>query len=60
MAALAVDSFDKRLNALTVGKDKAGHYQKVTSPPATAEFFAEQTKDRLPTAPLLTSADAQF
>lgn len=60
MAALAAASFDKRLGVLSVGKDKAGQDRKITLPPATAAFFAEQAKDKLPTAPLLARADGQF
>ena len=60
MAVLTAASFDKRLGVLTVGKDKAGQDRKITLPPATAAFFAEQAKDKLPTAPLLARADGQF
>ena len=57
VAALAAGSFDKRLSTLTIGKDKHGQDRKITLPPATAAFFAEQCKDKLPTAPLLARAD---
>ena len=57
MAALVAGSFDKRLSTLTIGKDKHGQDRKITLPPATAAFFAEQCKDKLPTAPLLARAD---
>lgn len=60
MAALRAGSFDKRLGVLTVGKDKAGQDRKITLPPTTAAFFAEQAKDKLPTAPLVARADGQF
>jgi integrase len=60
MASLTVSSFDKRLGVLTVGKDKAGQDRKITLPPATAAFFAEQVIGKLPTAPLLARADGQF
>lgn len=60
MAALTAGSFDKRLGVLTVGKDKAGQDRKITLPPATAAFFAEHAKDKLPGAPLLARADGQF
>lgn len=60
MAALTAGSFDKRLGVLTVGKDKAGQDRKITLPPATAAFFAEQAKDKLPGAPLIARADGQF
>lgn len=60
MAALTAGSFDKRLCVLTVGKDKAGQDRKITLPPSTAAFFAEQSKDKLPGAPLIARADGQF
>ena len=57
MAALVAGSFDKRLSMLTIGKDKHGQDRKITLPPATAAFFAEQCEDKLHTAPLLARAD---
>jgi len=60
MAALTAGSFDKRLGVLTVGKDKAGQDRKINLPPSTAAFFAEQIKDKLPTAPLVGRADGKF
>jgi integrase len=57
MAALVAGNFDKRLSTLTIGKDKHGQDRKITMPPATAMFFAQQGKDKLPTAPLLARAD---
>lgn len=57
MAALVAGNFDKRLATLTIGKDKHGQDRKITLPPATAAFFAEQGKNKLPTAPLLVRAD---
>ena len=57
MAALVAGNFDKRLSTLTIGKDKHGQDHKITVPPATAAFFAEQGKNKLPTAPLLARAD---
>ena len=60
VAALTVASFNKRLGVLTVGKDKAGRDRKINLPPSTAAFFEEQSKDKLPTAPLIARADGQF
>jgi hypothetical protein len=60
IAAMTVGSFDERLGVLTVGKDKAGQDRKITLPPSTAAFFAEQAKDKLPGTPLLARADGQF
>lgn len=59
VAGLIVGNFDKRLGVLTIGKDKAGKDRKITLPPATAAFFAEQAKDKLPAAPLLSRADGK-
>lgn len=52
VAALTVGNFDKRLNVLVIGKDKSGKDRKITLPPSTAEFFTEQSKGKLPSAPL--------
>lgn len=60
MAALTVGSFDMRLNVLTVGKDKSGQDRKITLPPSTAAFFAEQVKDKPSNSPLVARADGQF
>ncbi|MDE2452247.1 MAG: tyrosine-type recombinase/integrase [Burkholderiales bacterium] len=57
MAALTAGNFDRRLGVLTIGKDKHGQDRKIALPPATAEFFADRAKDKLPGAPLLTRAD---
>lgn len=56
MAALVAGNFDKRLSTLTIGKDKQGQDRKITLPQATAAFFAEHCKGKLPTAPLLARA----
>jgi len=40
-----------------LGKDKSGQDRKITLPPATAEFFAKNCKDKLPGAPLFARAD---
>jgi site-specific recombinase XerD len=60
VAALIVASYDKRQGVLTIGKDKAGRDRKIKLPTSTAAFFAEQAKDKLPTAPLFARADGQF
>lgn len=59
LAALTAGSFDKRLGVLTIGKDKAGKDRRIKLPDATAAFFAEQAKDKLPTAPLFAQADGK-
>lgn len=60
LAAMEVSKFDKRLGQLTIGKDKSGKDRKIKLPPATAAFFAEQSVDKLPAAPLFARADGQF
>jgi integrase len=57
LAALTAADFDKRLGVLRIGKDKANSDRKIKLPPATAEFFAELAKRKLPGAPLLGRAD---
>jgi len=59
LAALTVDSLDKRLAMLRIGKDKAGADRRIVLPPSTLEFFVEQTKDKLPSAPLFARADGK-
>jgi integrase len=57
VAALKVSNFDKRLNSLVIGKDKAGKDRRITLPSSTAEFFATQSKDKLQSAPLFARAN---
>lgn len=57
VAAFSVANFDKRLNSLVIGKDKAGKDRKITLPASTAAFFADQTKDKTPGAPLFARAN---
>jgi integrase len=59
IAALTAGSLDKRLSTLSIGKDKHGRDRKITLPAVTAAFFAEQCKDKLPAAPLLSPADGK-
>jgi len=59
LAALTVASFDKRLSVLTIGKDKAGRDRRIKLPPQTAAFFTEQSKNKLPTAPLVARANGK-
>jgi integrase len=57
VAAFKVGNFDKRLNTLAIGKDKAGKDRRITLPASTAAFFVEQSKDKTPNAPLFARAD---
>lgn len=60
VASLTVSCFDKRLSVLTIGKDKVGRDRKISLPRPTADFFAEQTIDKLPGAALVGRADGTF
>jgi integrase len=59
LAALTVASFDKRLGVLTIGKDKSGRDRRIKLPSTTAAYFADQAKDKLPSAPLLSRANGK-
>jgi site-specific recombinase XerD len=59
LAALTVSSLDMRLGVLTVGHDKAGQDRRIKLPEATADFFREHARDKLPAAPLFTRADGK-
>lgn len=60
LAALVVGNFDKRLRTLTIGKDKNGSDRRIALPDATADFLVEQSRKKLPAAPLLARADGSF
>jgi integrase len=59
LAALTVANFDKRLGVLTIGKDKSGRDRRIKLPAATAAYFADQAKDKLPSAPLFSRANGK-
>lgn len=59
LAGLCAGDFEKRTRTLTIGKDKHGRPRQITVPQAIAEFLAEQTKGKLPAAPMLTRADGR-
>jgi len=59
LAALLTRDFDPRIGELKVGKDKAGADRRIMLPPQVASVLIEATKDKLPTAPLLTRADGK-
>ncbi|MER9450102.1 tyrosine-type recombinase/integrase [Mesorhizobium sp. M0254] len=54
LAGLIVGDFDKRTRALTIGKDKNGKPRQITLPSNIADFLTEQSKDKLPGAPIFT------
>jgi integrase len=59
LSALKASHYDRRLKVLEIGKDKNGNGRKFKVPDATAEFFDEASKDKLPSAPLLSRADGK-
>jgi integrase len=60
LAALTVAQFDKRLDTLTIGKDKQGKDRKVKLPEATAAFLRTMTANKLPSAALFSRADGSM
>lgn len=59
MAALTAGDFDKRTSELTIGKDKAGEDRRIVIPAAAAKLLVEQSKDKLPPAPLFMRANGK-
>lgn len=60
LAALTVSKFDKRLSVLSIGTDKAGGDRKIKLPEVTAKFLIDQSRDKLPSAPLLARSDGSM
>lgn len=52
LASLRTADFDKRTRALTIGKDKNGHPRQIGLPQSAADFLADQSKGKLPAAPI--------
>jgi len=59
LAGLRVADFDQRLGVLRIPDDKAGAGRGIKLPKATAEFFVQAAKNKLPAAPLLARADGK-
>ena len=59
VAAFTVADFDKRTRELTIGNDKDGKPRRILLPAGAASHFAEQTKDKLPTAHLFMRANGK-
>ncbi|MEQ8410295.1 MAG: tyrosine-type recombinase/integrase [Erythrobacter sp.] len=57
MARMAAADFDARTSELTIGKDKSGRARKVLLPETAAKLIAQQSKDKLPNAPLFMRAN---
>lgn len=58
-ASLRVADFDNGLSVLSIGKDKSGRDRKIKLLKATAAFFVQASKDKLPAAPLIALADGK-
>jgi integrase len=59
VAKLAVRDFDRRLNVLRIARDKTGKSREIPVPQELAEFFIEQSKNKLPSAPLFSRGDGK-
>ncbi len=59
LAALTVGDFDRRLNTLAVGKDKAGAGRSIKMPPSVVALLMEASRNKLPTAPLFARATGE-
>lgn len=59
LAQLRVGDFDKCLQVLKIGQDKAGKDRRIKLPDVTATFFEEAGRGKLSTAPLLARADGK-
>lgn len=59
LAALTAGDFDKRTAELTVGKDKTGKARRIQLPEEAAKLLSEQSKDKLPAAPLFRRANGK-
>lgn len=56
-AELKVGHFEKRTRTLTIATDKNKRPRQISVPPAFADFLAEQSRGKLPSAYLFTRAD---
>lgn len=59
LAGLTAGDFDKRTSELTIGKDKTGKPRRIQLPKEAAALFAEQAKDKLPSAALLMRSNGK-
>jgi integrase len=57
LAALTVAHFDKRLDTLTIGKDKQGKDRKIKLPETAADLMRRMAANKLPSAPLFSRAN---
>jgi integrase len=59
IAALSVRDFDKRTSELTIGKDKSGKDRRILVPAGVARLLEEQSKNKLPAAPIFMRASGE-
>ena len=59
LAALKTGDYDRRLRVLKIGKDKHGKDRKIKLPDVTAKLFDQASKNKLPSAPLLSRVDGR-
>lgn len=59
LAGMRVGDFDARNRELVIGVDKAGEGRRLLLPPETAAFFKDQTRSKLPAAPLFARANGK-
>jgi integrase len=59
IAALSVRDFDKRTSELTIGKDKSGKARRILIPAGAAKLFEDQSKNKLPAAPIFMRAGGE-
>ncbi|HEY2345631.1 MAG TPA: tyrosine-type recombinase/integrase [Xanthomonadaceae bacterium] len=59
LAGLTVGDFDKRRKELVVGKDKQGADRRILVPDMVGTLLTDQSKNKLPAAPLFARADGK-
>lgn len=59
LAALPVAALDKRAGTLRIARDKAKAGRSILLPPQTASLLKEQTRGKLPGAPMFTRSNSQ-
>lgn len=59
LAGLTVGDFDKRRKELVIGKDKHGAHRRILVPDVLAVLLVEQSKNKLPAAPLFARANGK-
>lgn len=59
LAGLRVGDFDARNRELVIERDKSGGGRKILLPPETTAFFKQQSRSKLPAAPLFAQASGK-